>query len=541
MRKLIVLLLVLLTALPVAAQAGTITDVVVDSDDFTVLEQAVTEAGLAETLAGGEFTVFAPRDGAFQTLLDSMDASAEDLLAREDLASILTYHVVPGTLDSAALTQRASERNDGRVELETVNGATLTLLVGNDGITIDDGSASVVTADVAASNGVIHVIDNVLMPSMGDMDMDSEMDEDMSDEDMDSEMGMGDTIVDVAMATDSLSILTDAVTEAGLAETLSSGEYTVFAPTNGGFQTLLDSMDASAEDLLAREDLADILTYHVVEGTVTSADLADMASERNDGLVEVETVNGATLTIQVGEEDVVLDRGAASLVTADISASNGVVHIIDNVLMSSMDDMDMDAEMDDEMSEETMDSDMSGSTIAEIVAGSDNFTVLAAALTQAELVETFEGEDAYTVFAPTDQAFANLLVTLGMTQEELLASDILSDVLLYHVAEGSLTSDDVIAADGDSITTLLEDNFVAVSVTEDGDVLLNEVVSVTQTDITASNGVVHVIDDVLLPGSVLEALAAEDGMDTDTMDMESEDADLESDETDDMDSEEDEG
>jgi transforming growth factor-beta-induced protein len=504
MRKLIVLLLVMLTALPVAAQADTITDTVVASDDFTILEQAVVEAGLAETLAGGEFTVFAPRDGAFQTLLESMDASTEDLLAREDLAAILTYHVVPGTLDSTALTQLASERNDGVVELETVNGATLTLLVGNDGITIDNGAATIVTPDIAASNGVIHVIDNVLLPTMGEMD--EEMDGEMTEE------AMGDTIVDIATATENLSILTQAVVEAELAETLSGGEFTVFAPTNGAFQTLLDSMDASAEDLLAREDLAAILTYHVVEGTVTSEDLVQMASERNDGVVEVETVNGATLTIQVGEDGVIFDNGAASLVDADIMASNGVIHIIDNVLMPTMDDMD--AEMDDEMSDEAMENDMSGSTIAEIVSGSDNFTVLAAALTEAELVETFTGEDAYTVFAPTDDAFANLLVTLGMTQEELLASDILTDILLYHVAEGALASGDVVAADGDSITTLLAGNFVAVEVTEDGAVILNGVVTVTQTDITASNGVIHVIDDVLLPQSVLEAVAAMQDMET---------------------------
>jgi uncharacterized surface protein with fasciclin (FAS1) repeats/copper(I)-binding protein len=137
-------------------------DVAVSTDGFNTLVAAVQAAGLEDTLRGGEFTVFAPTDVAFAAALDALGLTAEELLAdTELLTSVLTYHVVEGTVTSDML-------EDG-MEVTTVNGATLTVNVGEDGVTLTDANGStysVVTPDVMASNGVVHVIDGVLLPPM---------------------------------------------------------------------------------------------------------------------------------------------------------------------------------------------------------------------------------------------------------------------------------------------------------------------------------------------------------------------------------------
>lgn len=136
-------------------------------------------------------------------------------------------------------------------------------------------------------------------------------------------------IVELAQSTEELSTLVTAVETAGLVETLSGeGPYTVFAPTNDAFEALLEELNVTAEELLARDDLADILTYHVVVGEVMAADLSD-------GQV-IDTVQGGKLTVSVSDAGVVLtdaNGNKAKVTTADVKASNGVVHIIDAVVL----------------------------------------------------------------------------------------------------------------------------------------------------------------------------------------------------------------
>lgn len=136
----------------------TIVDIAAANDDFSILVQAVQAAGLVETLSGeGPFTVFAPTDAAFEAALADLDLTAEELLASEDLGSILTYHVVPGAVMAADVVGL-----DGQ-EVETVNGESVTITVDGDTVMVD--GATVVTTDIEASNGVIHVIDAVLLPA----------------------------------------------------------------------------------------------------------------------------------------------------------------------------------------------------------------------------------------------------------------------------------------------------------------------------------------------------------------------------------------
>lgn len=154
------------------------------------------------------------------------------------------------------------------------------------------------------------------------------------------------------------------------------------------------------------------------------------------------------------------------------------------------------------MDETTTTEAMADPTIAEIVVGSPDHTILLAAVTEAGLVEALSDPAAeYTVFAPTDAAFEDALAALGVTAEELLANPDLAAILLYHVVPGIFPAADVVAAAPMmDVPTLNEDGTLQIEVI-DGNVVINGTATVTAADVMASNGVVHVVDAVLLPGS----------------------------------------
>ena len=136
-------------------------------------------------------------------------------------------------------------------------------------------------------------------------------------------------------------------------------------------------------------------------------------------------------------------------------------------------------------------------SIVDLVVNNPDFSTLAAAVTEADLVDTLSGEGPFTVFAPNDDAFAVLLEDLDITAEELLADENLRDILTYHVVEGSVFAADVVGLDGEEVVTI-NGQTVAVSVDDEGNVFVNDA-QVVVTDLEVSNGVVHVIDAVLLP------------------------------------------
>ncbi len=320
-----------------ADEPGTIVDVAVAADDFNTLVAAVQAAGLVEALSGeDELTVFAPTDEAFAAALEALGLTADELLADTDtLTEILTYHVVAGEVMAADVVGL-----DGQ-SVETLNGASVEISV--DGETVMVNEATVVTADVDASNGVIHIIDAVLLPPAGDDMADDEMSEEgmsedemaddemaedeMAEDEMAEESMEGDTIVDVAVAADDFNTLVAAVEAAGLVEALSGeDELTVFAPTDEAFEAALEALGLTAEELLAdTETLTSILTYHVVAGEVLAADVVELDGE------SVETLNGATIDITVDGDTVMVND--ATVVTVDVDASNGVIHVIDTVLV----------------------------------------------------------------------------------------------------------------------------------------------------------------------------------------------------------------
>jgi transforming growth factor-beta-induced protein len=272
-------------------------------------------------------------------------------------------------------------------------------------------------------------------------------------------------IVDTAVADGRFTTLVAAVQAAELVDALKGeGPFTVFAPTDDAFAAL---PEGTLEELLKPENkqaLTDILLYHVVEGKVMAADVT--------GLTNAATLLGKDIAIKVDMGSVYIND--AKVIITDIETSNGVIHVIDAVLLPS---------------------DEEAQTIVEIAVADERFSTLVAALTAAELVETLSGEGLFTVFAPTNDAFAAL--PAGTVENLLLPENkqALTDILLYHVVSGKVMAADVVSLT--SATTVLgKDLTITV---RDGKVFLNDAVEVIITDIEASNGVIHVIDAVLLP------------------------------------------
>lgn len=270
------------------------------------------------------------------------------------------------------------------------------------------------------------------------------------------------TIVEIAAGNKDFSTLVAAVKAAGLAETLSGkGPFTVFAPTNAAFAKL---PEGTVETLLKpenKEKLAAILTYHVVGAKVMAADVTP-------GYVG--TVNGEKLSLTASKDGVKVD--GANVVATDIVGTNGVIHVIDSVILPG-----------------------TNKSIVGIAAGNDDFSTLVAAVKAAGLVETLSGDGPFTVFAPTNAAFAKLPEG---TVESLLKPENkskLAAILTYHVVPGKVMAADVKAG---KVKTVNGKEF---TISVSGGTVMVDKAKVVATDILGTNGVIHVLDSVILPAS----------------------------------------
>ena len=266
-----------------------IVDTAVAAGSFNTLAAALGAADLVDALKGdGPFTVFAPTDKAFANL---PKGTVQTLLKPENkalLQAILTYHVVPGNLSAKDVV--------GGHSLVTLNGQKINLDT-SDGVKVD--GANVVKTDISTTNGTIHVIDAVIMPSTKD-------------------------IIDTAIEAGSFKTLAAALGAAELVETLQSdGPFTVFAPTDEAFAAL---PAGTVESLLKPENKAKlqaVLTYHVVPGRIYAADAIEAG--------QAKTVQGSKVTIKAKDGNVTVD--GANVVAADIDSTNGVIHVIDAVIL----------------------------------------------------------------------------------------------------------------------------------------------------------------------------------------------------------------
>lgn len=440
-----------------AGTLGNIVAVASSDPQFSTLVAAITKAELAATLSdpSGNFTVFAPTNAAFAALLTALNiTNGLDGLTKEQLVPILKYHVLGTRVGATAATAAATANQavtslGGQVKL-SLSGSTIRL----------DSRASVTTADVQASNGVIHVIDNVILPS----------------------------IADIATTTPALSSLVAAATLAdtnvpspGLAAALdddAAPKVTVFAPTNAAFDALVTALKGtddggttgiSALTSFRPDQVLPVLTYHVVPSQVLSTGVPTTATA-------VDTLGGKVSVLRSGTA-VTVD--GTSVVTADLLASNGVVHVIGQVLLPS---------------------------ITDVVTTDARFTSLKAAVVTADSAsgtapkvgEALNGSTSFTLFAPTNAAFT----ALGAAP----SGQALTDVLLYHAVPSApvyaatalaLTAPTPLATalTSRSITVAAEGSPTRVTVADGTSIKGN----VTITNLFTANGVIHAVDKVLIP------------------------------------------
>ncbi len=408
--------------LPQAFREPNIVDQAEDLGNFTALTGALEQTGLTTTLQYlGPFTVFAPTDAAFNNL----PAGLLEQLSSDEIAEILQYHVLSGTTLSGDLAAEQAVASLTEEEL---------FITANGGVTVN-GSSNVQTADVEVSNGVIHAVDEALLPD-----------------------AYG-TVVDAAAKRYFFSTLVQAVTDAGLVDALSDPDatLTVFAPTDEAFANLPDGLLAS----LSTDQLTRILQYHVLGTEVFAGDLQPEQSP--------ESLLGEDLYITVGDDGAFIN-GSSEIITTDVDVNNGVIHAINEVLIPN----------------EFL-------NIVQIAQKDYNLTSLVTALSDAGLVSTLEGDGPFTVFAPTNDAFeaaSDLIATLSESE--------VAEVLQYHAAAQELLSGDL--SDGQTITTVQGED-ITVNIDGEGNVTLNGSVNVIDVDRQGTNGTVHIIDGVLVPPS----------------------------------------
>ncbi|MEN1784873.1 MAG: fasciclin domain-containing protein [Bacteroidota bacterium] len=476
-------------------------------DDLSSLVAALqaADAGLVEALsAEGAMTVFAPTNDAFADLLGALDGF--DTLADFDtdaektlLADILKYHVVAtGALLSAALS-------DGD-ELTTLQTEVVEIVIDGN-VAVKDKTAELATVTAAnnqASNGVVHLINKVLLPQ-------SVLDQLAGDTNDDDDSPEG-TVVDIVVNTEDLSLLEQAVVTAGLVDALNGdGPFTIFAPSNDAIAALFDLLGDNYNSFSDFNNpielllLQQILRYHVVPQQLTSSDLSvGSLPTLQEGQTIAIKADGGTFTIG--------DASAtdANLLEVDKLATNGVVHIIDKILISQeVADLlgDLGIDIDDPIADGLP-------TIKELVQNSEELNFLEEALRLTGLLDTLGEDGPFTVLAPANGTLTFLFGLLGNSVNSLDDFDlefeiaILRDVLKYHVIPGRITSNDLAVG---RVETLLGDT-IEILQGPDGFLLKDAtdlIVNITVTDIPASNGVIHVVDRVLIPNTVIATIVEE--------------------------------
>jgi uncharacterized surface protein with fasciclin (FAS1) repeats len=360
-------------------------------------------------------------------------------------------------------------------KIKTVEGSDVTVTLIGGKVLITGGSmkdiATVTAADNMASNGVAHIINQVLIPA----DLLAELT---------GETPALPNLVELAASVPDLSTLVAAVKAGGLVDTLEGpGPFTVFAPTNEAFSALPDGV---LKKLLEPENkplLVKVLTYHVVAGEAKSTDLSNGE--------KIKTVEGENVTVSIIGGHVLIHgagmKNVARVTAADNMASNGVAHIIDEVLIPAS------------LMTEIMGADYAIPNIVELAASVPELSTLVTAVKAAGLVDTLEGPGPFTVLAPTNDAFDKIPSEVLHKLLEPENKPVLVKVLTYHVISGAVKSTDlkndekVKTVEGDDLYVRINDGHVFfIAETRDyGEVL--------KADVMASNGVVHIISGVLLP------------------------------------------
>ena len=414
---------------------GNLVEELRDDGRFSVLVSALEATGLDSAVADGRLTVFAPTDDAFAPLIEA--GVIDELLAEPGLTTltnILLYHVVEGRLSTNLLERRRTP--------QTLLGQVVITRRTDDGLFIND--SQVIDRNNRATNGFYHAIDAVLLPAEEPVEVAS--------------------ILDVLRLDGRFSVLLSALEATGLDEAVATGKLTLFAPTDDAFAPLLEA--GTIDELLAEPGLGtltDILLYHVVEGRRSALSLLFFATAT--------TLQGTDVRIEYSRK-----RGFrvndSRVISANGRAPNGVIHIIDAVLIPEE----------------------QPSNLVELLEADGRFTVLLAALEATGLDNAVAG-GGVTVFAPTDEAFAPLVedgTVDALLNEPGLTT--LTEILTYHVVSGEQTARDLVRA---RRVETLQGSDVRVRWFF-GRVFINQE-RVVEANVRADNGIAHAINGVLMP------------------------------------------
>ncbi|WP_442961701.1 fasciclin domain-containing protein [Pseudoalteromonas sp. SMS1] len=421
-------------------------DAAKSAGSFTTLVAALEATGLDATLDNtqNKFTVFAPTDAAFEALgTDTIN----DLLADTNtLSSILTYHVLASEVNAETALSLAGQTT------ATVNGAKLALSLSGDNLLIN--TATVTQTDIKTDNGIIHVIDAVLMPP--------------------APATSTQNIAEVATSAGTFNTLLKAVETAGLSSVLTGSQtLTVFAPTDAAFAALgTDTINT----LLANPDvLGNILKQHIVSGGVDSITAMSLNGKSATTLLN----NQLPVTIDATND--MLKFAGVTVTQTDIAASNGIIHVLDAVVVG-------DVTVPESLG-----------LIPQVAQNAGSFNTLISLLGATGLDQTLsEPTSKFTVFAPTDAAFA----ALGQETLDALAADtqMLTDILLYHVVSGqSIMSDAAasVASSENNMVGMANSDNAALSIV-DSKLFIDDAV-IRTANVSADNGVIHVLDKVIMP------------------------------------------
>ncbi len=428
--------------------SNTVTDVIRDTSNFSSFYEALQLTGVDATLAGsGNFTVFVPNNAAFDVLLGGASLTEIDT---QFLTQLLLNHILNIELTAADLTT-GYQKNLAR---EASTNANIDTYIDTSNGVIINGQSTVVNPNTEADNGVIHEVDVVIdLP----------------------------TIVTFAITNPALSDLVTALTDEGnttftdlLSDT--NADFTVFAPTNDAFTTFLGT--ATIDDV-DNDILSQLLSNHVIPGTVAIA--SSLSNSYVNTAAVFDNQADAPLSMYINTDDGVTINGEATVSQADIVAVNGVIHVIDSVIPLP---------------------DVTTFTFAD-----PNFSSLQAALMAnpdidyITALQTPLGESTalpFTGFAPTNDAFVDLLDDLGLNSLEDIPLDTLMRTLELHtIISMNLRAEDIIALDGMPLTTFIGDD-ITVDASIPGFIdPTGGASTLTVTDLQTANGVVHVLNRVL--------------------------------------------
>jgi uncharacterized surface protein with fasciclin (FAS1) repeats len=440
-----------------------IVEIALGSPDLTSLVAALQRASLVQTIQNGDYTVFAPTNDAFDSFLSDKGFASVNDVPVDVLEQILLNHVLEGETKSSAistgylstLATEATSQNEISMYIDASAGVKI------------NGASNVLIPDVDASNGVVHVVDAVIdLPN----------------------------VVDFALADDTFSTLVAALTRSDLTfdyvTTLSTpngtspAPFTVFAPTNAAFASLLSELELSGLSDIDEPTLKAALDLHAVAGAnVLAASLMDdMPVGTLGGTITANVTGGATLT------DV--NRRVSNIIVTNVQAANGVIHVIDKVLLPQL------------------------PNIVGKALDTPSLSSLVAALEAADgdLIGTLIGPGPFTVLAPDNDAFAAFLADNNFASLGDVPTDVLAQVLLNHVISGpALMSTDLVAGGSGYASTEATGaggNKMSIFYDTASGVTFNGISTVSTPDVEATNGVVHIVDAVIgLPTIVDHAVA----------------------------------